>query len=424
MKLPVMLIVLGAILGATLLVGSARAAGEKLVVFGGDTTEAERQELMQLLQIDAATRLDIVTTPEMVRALAGTGLPAAETDLSISSSSLTCLNRGDGLTVRTQNITRIPAPVYANALVTAGVGDAAVLIAAPSARPVTGETALVGVLKAFPQCQAGKPPEPERVALAYEQVARTVALAGQQTDLATASAALLEAAQPVMQGQVSDDAAIGASLDRALQRAGVALDPAQRTDLIGFLRRIGGLDYGAYARGYAVEQVSPTEVRVRPTTTTAPAAMPAAPAMAAAPAAPPATAAAPNAPVQGQAAAAAGPSLVPAPLTGEILRTGDALTLRAGDQERELFAAPGATVTRDGKPATLADLRPRDRVTVTTNPDGTAQRIEATSVREGTSNPAAWLVPLVLGLLLVGVLAWLLRPRAPFILTRRTTVGR
>jgi streptogramin lyase len=69
----------------------------------------------------------------MLQALQGTGLPVAATDKSISSSALTCLNRGDGLTVRTQNISRITAPVYANAMVTAGVGDAAVLVAAPTA---------------------------------------------------------------------------------------------------------------------------------------------------------------------------------------------------------------------------------------------------------------------------------------------------
>ena len=72
---------LGAALTAVALLAfslpAAHAAGEKFAVYGADTTEAERQELARIFGIDGATPTNTVTTPEMVAALRGTGLPAA-----------------------------------------------------------------------------------------------------------------------------------------------------------------------------------------------------------------------------------------------------------------------------------------------------------------------------------------------------------
>lgn len=376
---------------------AALAAGEKVVVYGADTSPAERQELAQLFGADQSAKTDVVTTQEMVGALQGSGLPVAPTDRSVSSSGLTCLNKGDGLTVRTQNITRITAPVYANALVVAGVGDGNVIVAAPQANPVSGETALVGVLKAFPQCQAGRQPDQARVRLAYEQVTRTVALAGPSGDLTKASAALLQAAQPVVTGQARDDTAIGAALDGAVGAQGIQVPAAQRGDLVGFLKRLSGLDYGTYAQGYSVQQVSPNEVRVVPAGAGAPGAG--------------------GAGAQGtQGAAAAGSTF-----TGEVRTAGQPLTVRADGQDRQVGPGPDLIVTRDGKAASLGDIKKGDEVKVTTNPDGSAQRIDATS--KGGAGWLKWLLPLLIGLALLGLLLWFLakRRRDSFVLEPRRT---
>src|SRR5437588_10943931 len=130
----------GVLVLLALAAGPPGAAGDQHVVYGADLTQAQRQEVAQLFGVSPTAQADTVGTPEMVTALQDTGLPVAATDKSISSAAITCLNKGDGLKVQTQNITRITAPVYANALVTAGVGDANVLIAAPASDPVTGET--------------------------------------------------------------------------------------------------------------------------------------------------------------------------------------------------------------------------------------------------------------------------------------------
>ena len=399
----------------------ATGAGEKIAVFGTDTTPTERQELIQLFNLDASSRGDLITSEEIATALQGTGLPAAPTEKSISSALLTCLNAGDGLTVRTQNITRIPAGVYANALVTAGVGDGSVLIAAPSTNPATGEAALAGVLKAVPQCQAGTEPDAGRVRLAYEQIARTVALAGPTGDLNRASATLLRAAQPVLLGQARDDTAIGAALDSAAGAEGVQVPPAQRADLVGFLRRLGGLDYGAYAGGYQVQQVSPSEVRVvsaGPGAPAAPAATPVSATPVAAAATPAgATPAAPAAATAATAGTAAALPVTGGTVTGTVDQPGPPLTIRAGGEFQRMQVAPDVAVTRDGKSASFTDIRRGDKVSVIILPDGMAHQIDATSAGGG-AGWLKWLLPLLLGLVALGLIFLFLsrRRRDSFIL--------
>jgi len=107
--------------------------------------------------------------------------------------------------------------------------------------------------------------------------------------------------------------------------------------------------------------------------------------------------------------------------TGEATAAGVAgtpLVARVDGQDRTFAPAQNVIVTRDGKDAALGDIRAGDTVVVTTNPDGTAARIAATS----KPNPLGflrWLLPLLLLLALLGLLLFFLarrRRRDSFIL--------
>ena len=65
-------------------------------------------------------------------------------------------------------------------------------------------------------------------------------------------------------------------------------------------------------------------------------------------------------------------------------------------------------VTRDGTAAQLSDIKRGNHVWVTTNPDGSVQRIDATRAKGRTS--WKWLAPL-LGPLVLGALRWFLLGR-------------
>ena len=177
--------------GAAVLLGSQRATpttalppaseippqtppGQTVVVYGVDATDADRQEFSVYFGAAQPTTTDTVSRVELADSLRAQGLPVSPADEAISSVRLVCPGQRSGLDIDTHNIRRIPAAAYAGALLTAGLTDASVTMAAPSSRSVSrGETALVGVIKAYPACSSSRPIDPRRLqALAYGSCTR------------------------------------------------------------------------------------------------------------------------------------------------------------------------------------------------------------------------------------------------------------
>ena len=73
--------------------------------------------------------------------------PAVIGKRSLSSVLVRPASTGHGVTVTTQNINYCTASMYQNALITAGVTDAEVMVVAPS--QISGTAALIGALKAY-----------------------------------------------------------------------------------------------------------------------------------------------------------------------------------------------------------------------------------------------------------------------------------
>ncbi len=97
--------------------------------------------------------------------------------------------------------------------------------------------------------------------------------------------------------------------------------------------------------------------------------------------------------------------------TGKISKTSP-LTVNSNGQDRQINAAPNMAVVRDGKAATVSDLKVGDQVNVTAKPDNTVSKIETTSA--ATSSSAGflkWLIPLLILLALIGLIAYFLSRR-------------
>lgn len=121
--------------------------------------------------------------------------------------------------------------------------------------------------------------------------------------------------------------------------------------------------------------------------------------------------------VAAQGTATPAPTSGSSQFTGKISKTAP-LTVNSNGQDRAVTPGPKIAVQRDGKAATLADLKVGDQVNVTTNADGTASRVETTGTGGGLP---AWLIPLIIALLLIGLIAFLLsRRKDSFVLERNT----
>lgn len=125
------------------------AWGLPTYIYGAGLTEEQVQETADLLGIDDMENVAStdVTGQDLIDYLGrGSGNDAS----MISSVLVQRENEGEGVNVlieTPENITLITEEQYTNAAITAGVEDVTIMVA--SHRPVTGESALTGVYKAF-----------------------------------------------------------------------------------------------------------------------------------------------------------------------------------------------------------------------------------------------------------------------------------
>ncbi len=96
--------------------------------------------------------------------------------------------------------------------------------------------------------------------------------------------------------------------------------------------------------------------------------------------------------------------------TGKVSKTSP-LTVNSNGQDRQVNTTASTTIVRDGKTATVGDLKVGDQVNVTSNPDNTVSRVETTSVAKSGSNIWKWLIPLLIALIVIGLLAYFLSRR-------------
>ncbi len=239
-------------------------AGQTYIVLGGDLTDDDRAELLGGFSVGPAVSVDTLTRDQMADTLRAAGLPVAPTDQAISSLAVTCRDPGGGVTVHTDNITLVPALVYATTVLVADGVDASLTVAAPSAKPVTGEAALIGAVRVVARCAADKPFDSARLKLAYDQLRATRDLAEVAGDWGKAATVLSRATQAVVTGRAADEAAMRAALGAAASDVGLTLDADLATRLVAVLQPLAGHDYGQYATGYRVEQATANEVRVIP----------------------------------------------------------------------------------------------------------------------------------------------------------------
>ena len=145
--------------------------GKPTYAYGASLDQAQIEETMELLGIENPENINSVSVSgqDLVKYL-GDGIDS--TDSMISSVLVTRQDRGRGVEVdiRTPDrITQITANQYASAAITAGVTDAKILVGA--VRPVTGESALTGVFKAFDV--NGEELDQDRMQVAQEEIDTT-----------------------------------------------------------------------------------------------------------------------------------------------------------------------------------------------------------------------------------------------------------
>ncbi|KGR75524.1 DUF1002 domain-containing protein [Ureibacillus sinduriensis] len=151
---------------------SQKAINEKLgvpiIVYGANLSESEKVTVKEALQVDKEAEVDEITVSgEDLAKYIRDSNPSSR---MYSSAKITREEEGKGLIisiVTPDNITQVTSEMYANAMLTAGIEDATVEIAAP--KPVTGHSALVGIYKAY-EVKTGETLNTERTDVANDEL--------------------------------------------------------------------------------------------------------------------------------------------------------------------------------------------------------------------------------------------------------------
>lgn len=133
--------------------GSALAAsviksGESRAVIGANLTEEQIDSIYAIFGVERGGVPELTVTNaeerEYLEGLVDSSLIGTN---SISCVYIEILPEGEGLEISTENLTWCTKEMFVNALVTAGIDDARIIVAAPF--PVSGTAALTGIYKAY-----------------------------------------------------------------------------------------------------------------------------------------------------------------------------------------------------------------------------------------------------------------------------------
>ncbi len=340
----------------------------RIIMLGADLTPEQRSAIIARFGAAQSDQVQTITADETQAAMQNI-LPVPAGYTSISSSMLSCGAPGSGLHVTAENITKVSAAMYAGALVTAGVGDADLVVVAPADAPAEGMTALAGVFKGLSQGGCGRGElDGQRRTLAYRQLALTADIAATTGDLTKAADVVLRAQQVLIREHNNPDAAV--PIVQGVQNdTGVQLPQPQFDALVLLLATMGqaNLDWGTYASGWTLDEVSATEVRVTPQQL--------------------------GAPSGSGTGGALAPDVAGKQLRGVVASVNPLRINATGVSAEFALRAADLQVTRNGQTTTLATLQPGDTVTITVGDDGVARQVDAVSSRAtagtATGGPAS-----------------------------------
>lgn len=223
---------------------SADAVTEKpYLSLGADLSNSEKQKVLDLLGIDEADLDDYtvgtVTNEEEHDYLDDYVSSSVIGSRALSSVLVVTDKEGSGIDVETNNITYCTSGMYRNALVTAGISDAAVKVAGPF--NITGTAALVGAMKAYEAMTGEEISEASKDAATNELVA-TGEIAGSLGDKDQAEQLFALIKDKVVAEDLSSEEEIMDAIEESCDELKISLSDDDRQLILDLMKKISQLD--------------------------------------------------------------------------------------------------------------------------------------------------------------------------------------
>ena len=245
-----LLLVLAMTLGMGINAGAA--SGDKpILALGADLSAEQRTTVLGILGVSEAdlANYDViyVTNQEEHQYLDAYLSSSVIGTRALSSVLIRPADEGAGLNVTTYNISYCTIDMYTNALLTAGLEDADVYVAAPS--NISGTSALIGAVKGYADMTGSSVDE-----TALETAVNELVVTGEIGDVLGDSETASDKQQIIEQG-VDSDADIETIIRNAMEEFDISLSDEDVAKLVELMNKISKLDIDVNALAQQASQL-------------------------------------------------------------------------------------------------------------------------------------------------------------------------
>ncbi|KNF07994.1 hypothetical protein CLPU_10c00480 [Gottschalkia purinilytica] len=216
----------------------ATSSNKVVVSIGKDLNKEQREQMLDLFGVDENVNIVEVTNSEERKYLGNHVSSKLLGTRAISCSYVEELSSGSGIQAQVYNVTWVTKEMVTNALVTAGVKDAKVKVAAPF--NVSGTAALTGIIKAFEDA-TGKNISEEEKEIANEEIAKTGEL-GQEIGKDEASQLIQSVKEQVVEKNAEKPEEIKQIVNDTSEQLNITLNKEQVQKIVELMEKISKLD--------------------------------------------------------------------------------------------------------------------------------------------------------------------------------------
>ncbi len=157
----------------------------------------------------------------------------------MSSVVIVKREKGEGIHISTKNISYCTVGMYKNALATAGLEDADVIIAGPF--PLSGTAALIGAMKAYADMEEKKL-DTDSLDAAMNEIVVTGELNESLGEEVQTEEFIAYVKQKVVEGGLQSKDKIQEVLSEACDKFEIVLDESEKAQITALMEKIGSLD--------------------------------------------------------------------------------------------------------------------------------------------------------------------------------------
>ena len=220
----------------------AYADGANVVTLGTNLSAEQKQMVLNYFGVKENEVVILeVNNQEERKYLEGVATEAQLGTRTYSCAYVQPTSKGNGLNVKTVNLTYVTSSMIASTLTTCGITDANVIAMTPLSGGVSGTGALTGIMKAFEDA-TGKPLDEEKKEIASEELVITGDL-GENIGQDKATGVINDIKTEIIKNHTQDNIQIADTINNITNNYNVTLTPEQQEKLENLMTKVSEQDY-------------------------------------------------------------------------------------------------------------------------------------------------------------------------------------